>query len=44
MEILLGSPDSWAIRTIPPPHSSDDEGTLVYPKLANWFNLAWIWY
>jgi len=44
MEILLGGPDSRAIWTIPLPHSPDDEGTSVYPKLANWFIQAWIWY
>ena len=44
MEILVGGPDSRAIRTISPPHSPDDEGTSVYTKLANWFNAASIWY
>ena len=44
MEILLGGPDSRDIRTTPLPHSPGDEGTSVYPKLANWFIPAWIWY
>ena len=44
MEILLGGSGSRDIRTIPPPHIPDDEGTSVYQKLANWFNPAWIWY
>ena len=44
MDILLDGPDSRATRTISPPHSPDDDGTMVYPKLTHWFNPAWIWY